>query len=122
MFKFLAVSLLIAALSGVSARPQDPQAQQGKKPIGITNQSQSIDGSGKFNFAFESEDGVKEEGSGQLKTITTGEQQGSGITQQGKYSYTSPEGTFIEVTYIADENVSWSEIRVGDGQLELLKL
>lgn len=27
-----------------------------------------------------------------------------GITQEGKYSYTAPDGQLIEVTWIADEN------------------
>lgn len=112
MFKILAVSVLVLA---VAARPQNDKAAS--PPVAIVSQSSSIDGAGSFNYAFESADGVKEEASGQLKSIkvpkidpstgaVTGEEDGQGIVQQGKYSYTAPDGQLIEVTYIADENVS----------------
>ena len=113
MFKFVSLALLALALQA-SARPQ---ADSAVTPVAILSQTQSIDGSGTFNFAFESADGVKEEGSGQLKSLkvpkvdpqtgqVVGEEDGQGIVQQGKYSYTAPDGQLIEVTYIADENVS----------------
>jgi len=53
-----------------------------------------------FNWASELSDGNKHEQSGQLKQI--GEEKGISIT--GSYSYTSPEGQLITVSYIADEN------------------
>lgn len=64
MFKLVAIVLLVTILQ-VSARPQDA----GVTPIAIVSQTQSIDGEGNFNFAFESADGVKEEGSGSLKSL-----------------------------------------------------
>lgn len=113
MFKFLTVALFAWALSLAAARPQ---AADATTPVPIVSQTQSIDGSGKFNYAFESGDGTKEDANGELKTIqvpkvdpatgqTSGTEEGQGIVQQGKYSYTAPDGQLISVEWIADENV-----------------
>lgn len=86
MFKFVSLALLALALQSASARPQQSDSTT---PIAIVSQTQSIDGSGNFNYAFESADGVKEEGSGSLKTLkvpkidpqtgaTVGEEDGQG--------------------------------------------
>lgn len=98
-----------------AARPQANQAAP--TPVPIVSQSQSEDGTGNFAYAFESGDGVKEDASGQLKTIqvpkvdpatgqTNGVEDGQGVVQKGKYSYTAPDGQLISVEWIADENVS----------------
>lgn len=95
MFKFLTVGLFVLALHHTTARPQESST-----PVAIVSQSQSLDGTGTFNYAFESADGVKEEASGQLRSIKVpkidpatqqqvGEEDGQGIVQQGKYSYTA---------------------------------
>lgn len=112
MFKLLTCVLFAVAIHNSSARPQEAE----KKPTAtIISETKSIDGAGNFNYAFETSDGIKEEAKGSLKTLkvpvvdpatgqTTGEQDGTGIVQEGKYSYTAPDGQLIEVTYIADEN------------------
>lgn len=112
MFKFVAILAVLAV--AVTARPQQKDTTT---PIAIISQSQDLDGLGAFNYAFESADGVKEEANGQLKSIKVpkvdkatgqivGEEEGQGVVQRGSYSYTAPDGQLIEVTYIADENVS----------------
>lgn len=93
MFKIIAITLLVAAISFTSAHPQ--QAASTPPPVPIISQSQSDDGVGNFKYAFESGDGTKEEASGSLKSIKVpkvdekgqivGEQEGVGIVQQGKY-------------------------------------
>lgn len=114
MFKFVAILVVLAV--AVNARPQLQKADA-TTPIAIISQSQDLDGLGAFNYAFESADGVKEEANGQLKTIkvpkvdkatgqVVGEEEGQGVVQRGSYSYTAPDGQLIEVSYIADENVS----------------
>lgn len=86
MFKFVTFVLLVAAVHSSLARPQDAKSSP---PVPIVSQTQSLDGTGAFQYAFESGDGVKEEGSGMLKNIkvpvvdpktgeTTGEQEGQG--------------------------------------------
>lgn len=99
MFKFLIVGLFVLALHHTTARPQAPaSSQDSSPPVAIVSQSQSLDGTGSFNYAFESADGVKEEGSGQLKSIkvpkidpatqqVVGEEDGQGIVQQGKVRF-----------------------------------
>src|SRR5690349_18046062 len=116
MFKFLTVGLLACALLNLAAAR--PQAADGTTPVPIVSQSQSEDGAGSFSYAFESGDGIKEDATGQLKSIKTTktdpatgaqtEEDGQGVVQQGKYSYTAPDGQVITVEWIADENVSLS--------------
>lgn len=67
MFKFVSLALLALALQSASARPQ--QSDPSVTPVAIVSQTQTIDGDGNFSYAFESADGVKEEGSGQLKNL-----------------------------------------------------
>ena len=59
----------------------------------------SIDGGNRF----ESEDGVKVAESGSQKQIGEKPEE-AGTVAKGSYSYTSPEGTVITVTWVADEN------------------
>lgn len=65
MMKFAAIAVIALALQA-SARPQDSSI---KPPVEIVSQTQTIDGSGNFNFAYESADGIKEEQTGSLKSI-----------------------------------------------------
>lgn len=84
MFKLITVTLLVLALQAL-ARPQDAPASP---PVAIVSQTQTLDGTGTFNYAFESADGIKEEASGSLKSIkvpkvdesgqTVGEEDGQG--------------------------------------------
>lgn len=112
MFKLVICVLFALTIHNSSARPQEAEK---KPPVPIISSSQTLDGKGNFQYAFETGDGIKEEATGSLKTLkvpiidpatgqTTGDQEGTGIVQQGKYSYTAPDGQLIEVTYIADEN------------------
>ena len=43
------------------------------------------------------------EESGYIKTFGEGDDKTEGLVQQGSYSYTSPDGQVISVTYTADE-------------------
>ena len=88
MFKLVSIALFVVSLHLTLARPQDPAT---KPPVPIVSQSQTLDGSGTFNYAYETGDGIKEEASGSLKTLkvpkvdpatgqVVGEEEG-----QGKY-------------------------------------
>ena len=84
MFKFATITLLVLAV-GTLARPQDSSV---KPPVVIVSQSSFLDGTGAFNFAYETADGIREEASGSLKSIkvpkldesgqTIGEEDGQG--------------------------------------------
>lgn len=65
MFKLVTITVLALALQA-SARPQDAAAAP---PVAIVSQTQVLDGTGTFSYAFESADGVKEEATGSLKSI-----------------------------------------------------
>ncbi|XP_055299600.1 cuticle protein CP14.6-like [Sitodiplosis mosellana] len=53
-----------------------------------------------FNYAYETSNGITAKEQGQLKQIGSE----AGITAQGDYAYTSPEGEKVQLSYIADEN------------------
>jgi hypothetical protein len=91
--KYLSVSVVLVLVGVVAGRPQDPE-------VTITRSEFENKEDGSFSWASELSDGSKQEQSGQLKQI--GEEQG--IVIQGSYSYISPDGTPIQVKYIADEN------------------
>jgi hypothetical protein len=66
MYKIASVVLFLFAIHSSLARPQDKPANP---PVAIVSQTSSIDGTGAFNFAYETADGIKEEGTGSLKSI-----------------------------------------------------
>ncbi|RZF33382.1 hypothetical protein LSTR_LSTR011916 [Laodelphax striatellus] len=106
--KFLVA--LVSALSAfafVAAAPQfrGNQPQQPQQPsspvIAIVRQAQ--DGpnyDGRFNYQYETENGIQTAASGDLKNAGTPDE---ALVIQGSYSYTAPDGTPITVTYVADE-------------------
>jgi hypothetical protein len=84
--------VLLAIVGFSAARPQ--------KDVEITRSEFDDQGDGTFSWLSELSDGSKKQQSGKLKQIGTEQ----GIELTGSYSYTSPEGEKIELTYIADEN------------------
>lgn len=57
----------------------------------------------KIFYSFETEDGIKVDASGSQKQVGH-EPENVGTVAKGSYSYTTPDGTNITVTWIADEN------------------
>ncbi|KAF6212111.1 hypothetical protein GE061_012632 [Apolygus lucorum] len=55
---------------------------------------------GTFSYSFETDNGIQQSAQGSVKNAGT-EQEAQVV--QGSYSYTSPEGQLITITYIADE-------------------
>lgn len=53
-----------------------------------------------FNYAYETSNGIRAQEAGQLRQIGPD----AAIVTQGSYSYISPEGEPISISYIADEN------------------
>jgi hypothetical protein len=68
MLKFVTIAFFLFAVQCTLARPQDAAAAA-KPPVAIVSQTASLDGTGTFNFAYETADGIKEEGTGSLKSI-----------------------------------------------------
>lgn len=57
---------------------------------------------GSFTYGYSAGDGTTAQAQGFIKNLGVNEIESQVI--QGSYSYTSPEGVPIHVTYIADEN------------------
>lgn len=53
-----------------------------------------------FQYNYETSNGIVAQEAGQLKQIG----QEAAIASQGQFGYTAPDGTPIQLTYIADEN------------------
>ncbi|XP_043269003.1 endocuticle structural glycoprotein SgAbd-4-like [Venturia canescens] len=113
--------LIIAALVGVALaqqeyqgrnlrdQDQDQRQQAGSDdrrsttfiPILAWNKEQEHDGT--YRTSYETGNNIVAEESGYIKTFGEGEDKTEGLVQQGSYSYTSPDGQVISVSYTADE-------------------
>jgi len=92
-------SFIVILLAGVVS------AQLQEEPIPILRQSQDIQADGSYQWSYETGNGIVADESGFQKQVTDDEGQPSqGTAAQGSFSYTSPEGQQITVTYTADEN------------------
>ncbi|KAG7176963.1 cuticle protein AM1159-like [Homarus americanus] len=79
----------LVALAAAAPRPDEDEAK-----ILVDERQATADGN--FNYRYETENGISEDRLG-----TPGSEGQSNM--QGTFSYTSPEGVFVIVTYIADE-------------------
>jgi len=96
-------ALVVAVLLGVAAaRPQNPAENE---VIPILRSTNELQADGSYQWSYETGNGIVAEESGYQKDVTDDAGQPSqGTAAQGSYSYTSPEGIVITVTYTADEN------------------
>ncbi|XP_061710339.1 larval cuticle protein 1-like [Cydia pomonella] len=94
------VVLVVAALVAVAlAAPAEPE------PVKILRSDFEQQPEGGYNFALETEDGVKKEEVGEIKVVNDEENKPhSVVVVRGSYSYTDKEGAPHSVTYVADEN------------------
>jgi len=91
--------VIIAAFVGLAfARPQAAKEDE----VTIIKSENENSGDGTFKWAYEQSDGTKAEQSGYIKPSDDPEMPIQ--VMQGSYSYYSPEGELISVTYVADEN------------------
>ena len=86
--------------SRAPAPPSSPAAPAGPI-IEIISYESVNNGDGSYKFSYESANGIKAEETGDVKNKGS---DNAIQTVQGSYSYTSPEGQLIEITYVADEN------------------
>lgn len=70
--------------------------------IPITAYQNDMNFDGSFTYGYSAGDGTTAQAQGFIKNLGVNEIESQVI--QGSYSYTSPEGVPIHVTYIADEN------------------
>ncbi|XP_068206665.1 cuticle protein AMP1A-like [Palaemon carinicauda] len=67
-------------------------------PVAILRDDRVHEEDGRFNVEFEAENGIKFAQAG-----SPDGDEGS-VVKAGMYSYTAPDGTLVEVKYVADEN------------------
>ncbi|XP_047986225.1 larval cuticle protein 1-like [Leguminivora glycinivorella] len=102
------VVLTVAALLAVAfAAPPvafaAPPVEQQVVEILRSDFNQSPDGA--YNYAVETQDGVKKEETGEIKVVNDEENKPHNVVVvRGSYSYTDKEGGPHQVTYVADEN------------------
>ncbi|KXJ70777.1 hypothetical protein RP20_CCG022514, partial [Aedes albopictus] len=70
-------------------------------PIPIISYENVNNGDGSYKFSYETGNGIKAQEQGDVKNKGSENQI---QTVQGSFSYTSPEGQVISLTYVADEN------------------
>ncbi|XP_034824280.1 endocuticle structural glycoprotein SgAbd-2-like [Maniola hyperantus] len=101
--KSLIVLSALVALSYAAPQFQPQyQTQPQYQVIPIIRQNQEINPDGSYQWSYETGNGINAQEQGYLKNA--GIKDAEAQVAQGSYSYTSPEGIPITVTYIADEN------------------
>ncbi|XP_013194611.1 larval cuticle protein LCP-17 [Amyelois transitella] len=96
--KFLVLTLFVAyACADVSHLPQ----AGGEKNAQVLRQELDVGVDGAYQYAYETDNGIKAEESGTLKKIDA---ETAAEVVQGQASWKSPEGETIQLQYVADEN------------------
>ncbi|KAK2588166.1 hypothetical protein KPH14_004210 [Odynerus spinipes] len=85
---------------------QQPQYQAEYNPYGgrfiaIRNQQRDSFPDGTYTWSYETENGISASETGRPKPGAPGQQ---AEAVQGRFSYTAPDGTPIQLDYVADEN------------------
>ncbi|CAH0699917.1 unnamed protein product [Spodoptera exigua] len=104
MKSFVVLSMLVAAAyAAPQFAPQYQQQQQYQgQVIPIIKQSQEVGFDGSYQYNYETGNGIAAQEQGYLKNA--GVKDAEAQVAQGSFTYTSPEGIPISVSYIADEN------------------
>jgi len=82
-------------------RPASPSSGSPGPTIEIISYENVNNGDGSYKWSYESANGIRAEETGDVKNKGS---ENAIQTVQGSYSYTSPEGQVIQITYTADEN------------------
>ncbi|XP_028163693.1 endocuticle structural glycoprotein ABD-4-like [Ostrinia furnacalis] len=93
------VVFLFGVVALVSSAPQQKPADQ---VIAIINQDFDQQPDGSYRYSYETENGIKAEETGSVKKAS-GPDTADVIIAQGGFSYTAPDGTVINLNYIADD-------------------
>ncbi|NP_001166719.1 cuticular protein RR-1 motif 32 precursor [Bombyx mori] len=101
MKSFVVISALVAMACAAPQLTQYQQQYQGQV-IPILSQSQDVNFDGSYQFSYETGNGIAAQEQGYLKNA--GAKDAEAQVAQGSFTYTSPEGIPISVSYVADEN------------------
>ncbi|XP_065077646.1 endocuticle structural glycoprotein SgAbd-1-like [Ochlerotatus camptorhynchus] len=83
-------------------RLQQPFPSPPRPFVPITSYNNDVSFDGSYSYGYTTGDGQQQQAQGYLKNPGLKDLEAQAV--QGSYSYTSPEGQLITVTYIADEN------------------
>lgn len=90
----------IVALAAAAPQHQQPQQQQSPDATAETLRSSADVGPESYQWQYETSNQIKAQEQGQLKQIA----ENQAIAAQGDFSYVAPDGTPIQLSYVADEN------------------
>ncbi|XP_063361514.1 endocuticle structural glycoprotein ABD-4-like, partial [Cydia amplana] len=96
-----AVFLALTVLAVVAQQPKQPPTAEPIPIIRFETDGPNVDGT--YKWAYETGNEITAEESGYVKNFGKGEPEEVQVAE-GKFSYKSPEGQLISLTYIADEN------------------
>ncbi|XP_041976557.1 endocuticle structural glycoprotein ABD-4-like [Aricia agestis] len=88
----------LAVIAVAIAAPQKPAEQV----IAILKQEFDQQADGSYIYNYETENGIKAQEQGQLKKASSPDASDV-IVAQGSFSYTAPDGTVINLNYVADD-------------------
>ncbi|XP_047514436.1 endocuticle structural glycoprotein ABD-4-like [Pieris napi] len=97
MLKMKLICLLCVVAASLAA-PQKPADQV----IAILKQEFDQQADGSYVYSYETENGIKADEQGTLKK-GSGPDSNDVIVAQGAFSYTAPDGTVINLNYVADD-------------------
>ncbi|XP_046392160.1 endocuticle structural glycoprotein SgAbd-2-like [Ischnura elegans] len=97
----LLLPVVLAAPQVRQYRPPVRQHQPGEHIAILSYVSDGPNPDGSYSYSYQTENGISAAEAGQLKNPGTVDE---AMVAQGSYSYTAPDGTPIELRYIADEN------------------
>ncbi|XP_037072273.1 uncharacterized protein LOC119093424 [Pollicipes pollicipes] len=79
---------------------EPPALRSGLNDVGILRSDFDMSEDGSFQYGFESTDGTVVDAAGEQRQIGNS----AGIVMRGSYSYVSPEGNNIAISWVADES------------------
>ncbi|XP_075162540.1 cuticular protein 65Au [Haematobia irritans] len=90
----LSIAILICWISVVLCAPQHDE-----RKAEILRLEADNNGVDKYNFAYDTSNGISRQETGELKTTD----EGSAIVMRGSSSWTAPDGKKYEISFYADE-------------------
>ncbi|XP_059059967.1 endocuticle structural glycoprotein SgAbd-2-like [Achroia grisella] len=100
MKSFVVFSALLAV--ALAAPQYQPQQYSQNQQVPIINQKTDVGINGNYEYSYETGNGIYAQERGYLKNA--GVKDAEAQVAEGSFSYTSPEGVPIQLTYVADEN------------------
>lgn len=91
-----------AAILALAAVASAQQFSNEQPPIAILRQSSDASPDGSYAFSFEAENGIAAQESGAPGPLN--EEGQAAVVAQGQYRYTAPDGTPVDISYVANEN------------------